>query len=76
MKKVILLILILTILSNAKPLIFDVCKNWCFQYTIEDVRTWKWMTNEVNGERFIRITYLNGNELDLNLGGYEVKVRK
>lgn len=34
------------------------------------------MTNLVNGERFIRVTYLNGNELDLNLGDYEVKVRK
>lgn len=76
MKKIILLISIFAVLSNAKPLIFDVCKDWCFQYKFEDVKNWKWLTNEVNGSRFIRLTFFDNRELDLNVGNYDVKISK
>lgn len=74
--KLVLFILLFVIVSFSKPIIFDVCKDWCFQYEIEDMKTWKWMTNEVNGQKFIRITLFGNKELDLNVGDYAVKVRK
>lgn len=76
MKKVVFALLLVVASAFAgNHLSVSVCQDTgynCFVYKLDDVRSYKW----INDNKVLRITYMYGAELDLNLGGMKVDIKK
>lgn len=72
----VILILLLPILSLAKPLVFEVCNanNSCYNVTTPDAKSWEWKS-DYTGARFVRV-YLYSGILDISAKNLSVKLKK
>lgn len=71
----VLMMLLSCSVMAANKLVVSVCqvdKYNCFSYILENVKSYKW----INDNKVLRISYTYGAELDLNLGGMRVEVKK
>lgn len=77
MKKIIFGILFATCVTfAADKLTLEVCNpNFCYLQKLENVKSWKWMT-DFTGSKFVRVQFYDKKLLDIKCDNATVNVKK